>query len=90
VLDGNNNAIDAILVPGIIAPAPMSSFRATGKQRSKLVIPVDEARKNRILDAPRILIKASLNTSAYPQILQIYSDYSLDLKLIADAKYHIR
>ena len=89
ILDASNHyAIDSVFAPGVIAAAPMdANFHGIGKQRSVITIPVDANKKSEILHATRMVAKVRFNTSAYPTVLQIYSDYSLDLKLIADLKY---
>jgi hypothetical protein len=65
-------------------------MRAVGKVRSTLTFPVDEARKQRILSAKQLITTTRLTTSAYPQPLQVYSDYELDIRLIGDMVYHVR
>jgi hypothetical protein len=91
VLDEWNNVTDTLLVPGTIAPAPLNaSMRATTKERSVLKFTVDGSRKSRILKSKKMIVMGRFTTQAYPQPLQVYSDYSLDLKLIGDVIYHIR
>jgi hypothetical protein len=90
-LNDLNEVTDTILVPGIIAPAPLnSSLRATTKERTVMKFTVDEAKKDRILKSKNLILKAKVTTSAYPLTLQVYSDYSLDLKVIGDVIYHVR
>jgi hypothetical protein len=91
VLDESNTVTDVILVPGIIAPAPLNSaLRATTKKRSVMKFPVDAGRKQRILTSKNLIVSGRFNTLAYPQPLQIYADYALDLQLIGDVKYQVR
>ena len=66
------------------------NFRAIGKMRTEIKIELSVARRENLLRAENIVIRARFSTSAYPQILQIYSDYELDLKLIGDFIYSIR
>jgi len=90
-LDKNGINTDSLLVPGTIAAAPIdANYRAIGKQRTTIVIPVSAARKANIVNAARMVIRARATTSSYPQVLQIYSDYSLDIKLIGDVTYRIQ
>jgi hypothetical protein len=90
-LDENLNATDSLFVPNTIAAAPMDgNFRAIGKKRSVLTIALPVARREQFLRAKFVAIRARFTTSAYPQILQIYSDYVLDLKLVGDFIYSIR
>ena len=90
-LDENMQATDSLFFPNTIAPAPMDgNFRAIGKMRTEIKIELSVARRENLLRAENIVIRARFSTSAYPQILQIYSDYELDLKLIGDFIYSIR
>ncbi len=91
ILNNNNQAVDSLFFPNTIAPAPLNGlYRATGKQRTLIPIAVSVSRKNLLLSASRIAIRARFSTSSYPHILQIYSDYELDLKLVGDFQYSIR
>jgi len=90
-LDENYNATDSLFVPNIIAPAPMDgNYRAIGKKRTVLTIALPVARREQFLRAKFVAIRARFSTSAYPQVLQIYADYTLDLKLVGDFIYSIR
>jgi len=90
-LDENYNVTDSLFVPNTIAPAPMDgNFRAIGQKRTEFIIDLPVARRDKLLSAKFVAIRARFSTSGYPQILQIYSDYVLDLKLVGDFIYHIR
>ncbi|CAN5681588.1 hypothetical protein BH11BAC1_BH11BAC1_23320 [soil metagenome] len=91
MLNESNVASDSLFVPDIIAPATLDgSYRAHGKQRTKIVIPLSVERRNNLLNSKRIAIRARFSTSSYPHLLQVYTDYALDLKLIGDFQYSIR
>ena len=66
------------------------NFRAIGKMRTEFIIDLPVDRREKLLAAKYVAIRARFSTSAYPHILQIYSDYVLDLKLVGDFIYHIR
>ena len=90
-LDANYNATDSLFVPNTIAPAPMDgNYRAVGKKRSVLTIDLPVARREQLLRAKYVAIRVRFSTSAYPQILQLYSDYMVNLKLVGDFIYSIR
>jgi hypothetical protein len=90
-LDENYQATDSLFVPNIIAPAQMDgNYRAIGKKRTEFIIDLPVERRDKLLAAKYIAIRARFSTSNYPRILQIYSEYALDLKLIGDFIYHIR
>jgi hypothetical protein len=89
-LDENLHATDSLFVPNTIDPAPMDgNFRAIGKQRTEIEINLPVSRREKLLNAKFIAIRARFSTSSYPQVLQIYSDYVLNLKLVGDFIYHI-
>jgi len=91
LLNESNQAYDSLFVPDIIAPAALdANYRATSKMRTVIPIPLSETRRSAFLNAKRIAIRARFSTASYPHLLQVYSDYVLNLKLIGDATYHIR
>ncbi|MFN8142996.1 MAG: hypothetical protein U0073_01130 [Bacteroidia bacterium] len=82
---------DSLLVPSLIDQALVDgNLRVTQSVRTKILIPVDAVRKQHLLDARRMAIRATFTTPSYPSLVQMYSDYHLDLKLIADGIYSIR
>lgn len=91
LLDSNQVVVDSILSPGLINAAPFDvNFRAVGFRETLLDIPVDEVRKDKLLNVQQMVIRLQFTTPDYPQLFQLYSNYRLDLKLIADGKYSIR
>ena len=90
-LNENNQATDSLFVPDRIAPASLdNNFRAIGQERTIIRIPLTVSRRKNLLGSKRIAIRARFSTSNYPQQLQVYSDYVLNLKLIGDFTYLIR
>jgi hypothetical protein len=91
LLDSNRVVVDSLFVPDLIAAAPInSSYRATGTTTTIIEIPVDETRKEKLINVKHIGIRIKFNTPDYPQLIQMYSDYKLNLKLVADGIYSIR
>ncbi len=91
MLDAADHATDSLLVPDRIAPAMMdANFRAIGRQRTIISIPLSVERRKNLMNTKRIALRARFSTSSYPQLLQVYSDYVLDLKLVGDFIYMIR
>ena len=77
-----------MFVNDLILAAPYdANFRANGNQRSELKIPIDADRKKRLFSVDRIAIRLKFNSPDFPQVFQLYSDYRIDLKLIADGNY---
>jgi len=91
LLDSNNVIVDSLFVPDLIKSAPVdASYRATGIEETVIQIPVDETRKQNLLNVKRIGLRMKFNTPDYPQLIQMYSNYKLNLKLVADGIYSIR
>ncbi|MFL5762878.1 MAG: hypothetical protein ACJ77K_02980 [Bacteroidia bacterium] len=91
LLNSSNVAMDSIFgYANTIVEAPInSSFRVIAKKRTKITIPVSESRMDLLYDTKKIAIKVIFNTSAQPNYVKIYSDYSIDLKLVGDFNYTI-
>ncbi len=91
-LNENNVVTDSLFAyANTIDEAPInSSLRATGKKLTKIVIPISESRMNLLFNTPKVVLKAKFNTSAQPQYIKIYSDYSLDVKLVGDFNYTVQ
>lgn len=70
--------------------SPDANGRVSTPAYSKLMIPVDQTRINRIYDAQLAIIHARLNTVNQPQKLTFLNRYYLDLKLVGDIKYNVK
>lgn len=91
LIDKNNAITDTLLVPGLISSASVGTNAiVTNPITTKISIPIDAARKSRLLTTERIGIRAKFNSPNYPQLTQLYSNYRLDIKLIGDGTYYIR
>ena len=91
LLDNTQSVVDSLFTPDLIKAAPYDiSYHATGKRRTEIKIPVDATRKQRLLSVQRIGIRLQFNTPDFPQLVQMYSDYRVELKLIADGIYSLR
>ncbi len=90
-IDSQNHFVDMLLSSATVASPPLdTSFKVINKLHSQFIIPVDDARIEKLRNAKRMIVTASFTTAASPQHVKIYSDYSLDFKLIADIIYHVR
>jgi hypothetical protein len=90
VLDENNVLLDTIPVTGTIAAGITNAdFRVIAPARSLIPVYIDAVRKQHILHGKHLAFKASFTTPAFPQYYRIYTDYKLDVKLVADAAYLI-
>lgn len=89
-LDDNGTTTDTLFTQNIVLPAPVNaSNRVEQAVSSQLSFPFNEQKVLHITQAKRILVKAKFNTVPNLQLLQMYSDYYLKLKVLADIKYRI-
>lgn len=92
LLNSSNAVTDSLFgYANTIDEAPINSaYRAVGKKLTKLVIPVDETKMNTLYNTQKVVLKVKFNTSAQPNYIKIYSDYSIDVKLVGDLNYTIQ
>jgi len=82
---------DSIMVNDIIAAAPVNAMdRVTTPVTSELIASVVPTKITHLHNAKKIKLKAFFNTlPSSSGRMQMYSDYYLKIKLIADIKYNI-
>jgi hypothetical protein len=92
LLNENNQITDSLYTyPNIIDQAPVnSSLRSVGKKATKLISEVSESKMNLIYNSKKVKLKVKFNTISNTQYIKIYSDYSIDVKLMGDINYTIR
>lgn len=84
-LDAGNAVIDSLISLEAIAPAEVNNeYRVTEKKFSKIAFPVTDQRMANILRARKVITKVKLTTFPGSKHVNIYSDYSIDLKLVGD------
>jgi uncharacterized protein YueI len=91
-LNNNNIAFDSLFIgANTIGAAPINSnLRAIDKKTTTIVIPLSEAKMNLLYNTKKTIFKIKFNTSAQPQYIKIYSNYSIDFTLIGDINYKIQ
>lgn len=91
MLDNTGLTTDSLLINDLIAAAPVNaSNRVETALTTDLIATVDPIKISHLKSASNIRVKALFNTlPASAGRLQMYSDYYLKIKLIADIKYHI-
>jgi hypothetical protein len=91
--DENFAIMDSLLLTpnNIIRAAPVDlSNKVIAKMETRLDIPVDDEKMVLLEQATKALIKAVFTTKPDNQIMTIYSDYQIDLKLVGDFTYRAR
>jgi hypothetical protein len=92
MLDDNNMVTDSIFgYANTIDEAPLNaSLRAIGKKETRIMIAANEQKMTLLYNTHKIVLKIKFNTSAQPSYVKIYSDYSIDVKLVGDINYTIQ
>ncbi|MBP6335522.1 MAG: hypothetical protein KA444_08625 [Bacteroidia bacterium] len=91
MLDENQVFLDSLLIPGLIARANIDTdYKVTTPVTTRIEIPVDSRRKEVILQSKYMSVRTKFNSPDFPQYIQLYSSYRLDLQLIANGTYYIR
>lgn len=92
MLDENNMITDSIFgYANTIDEAPLnSSLRAIGKKLTKIMVPVDETKMTKLFNTHKVLLKVKFNTSAQPNYVKIYSDYTIDVRIVGDINYTVQ
>jgi hypothetical protein len=92
LLNENNTVRDSIFgYANTIVEAPInSSLRVIGKKLTKITVPISADKMNILYDTKKVVMKVKFNTSAQPQYIKIYSEYSIDIKLVGDFNYTIQ
>ena len=91
MLDSNFNFIDSLVVPTTVIPAaPVNAIlRVDGTSSAKLPIPINQNQIDDFYAARYLATRISLTTTSQPDFIKIYSDYRMDLKVVADFTYRV-
>jgi len=90
-LDQNNAVIDSLYSPASILAAPVdANNRVSEKRKSFVDYEVDASKMANIYNASKVIFKVRFSTEPVSTFLKIYSDYSIDFKLIGDVNYSVR
>jgi hypothetical protein len=68
----------------VAAPALNAEFKVVQPLESRVSIPLGEAIAQRLPQAKHVRLLVRFNSPAQPQLLDIYSHYGIDVKLIGD------
>ena len=79
---------DSVVSQGSILEAFVDSQnRVTEKRASKVSFFIDENRMQNILQARKIVFKVNFSTAPLGSFINIFSDYTIDFKLVGDFNY---
>ncbi|HWZ21232.1 MAG TPA: hypothetical protein VNW06_01190 [Cytophagaceae bacterium] len=91
LLNGSGTVIDSLTsLPNAIMSAPVDgTFKVTSKQSSHLSFPIDATKMNNLYNTYKVIFKIEFTTQPNSNYLKIYSDYSIDFKLVGDLNYSV-
>lgn len=92
LLNDAHVVVDSILAnTNTIDEAPINSnLRVIGKKTTKISIPINTNKMDLLYNTKKVMLKIKFNTSAQPQFIKIYSEYTIDVKLVGDFNYTIQ
>lgn len=92
LLNEVNSVVDSVFAnANIIDEAPINSdLRVIRKKQTRIALPLSESKMNLLYHTKKLKLKVKFNTSAQPQYIKIYSEYSIDVKLVGDFNYTIQ
>lgn len=88
MLDVNEQVIDSLFSSNKVAAATMgSNLIVSDIKKSKLTIPVNSDKINKLYQTQYIKIVVSFTTASTTQHVKIYNNYSFDIQLVGDFNY---
>ncbi len=88
LLDENDVVFDELITTQPVLPAITNAAgRVTEKKYNKLDYVFDQTRFKNIFKAKKILVIADFSTPTDNKFYKLYSDYSIDIKMVGDFKY---
>ncbi|MBI5219392.1 MAG: hypothetical protein HY958_10725 [Bacteroidia bacterium] len=92
LLDSNNAVLDIIIPSGAVVLAGdvnTTTERVTTAKRTKISVPITEARLEKLKKTKRIRATASFITRPQNQHVKIYNDYTMRFKVVGDFSYKL-
>ncbi|HET6228357.1 MAG TPA: hypothetical protein VFF27_18900, partial [Bacteroidia bacterium] len=74
-----------------ILQAPVDAqLKVSAKRLTKITIPLNASQINTLYDTKKAKFKIKFNTAAQPNYIKIYSDYTMDIKVVGDFNYSLQ
>ena len=94
LLDNSGNKIDSLFKNGSVSAANMvqsnGEWKVSSKTHSIITFDVSAAKMEHLFNSSKILIISKFNTAKNPDYVKVYSDYSIDCKLIGDFDFKVK
>lgn len=90
-INDKNVITDTLIGTSTIVQAPVDSLlKVTQKRLTKIKIPLNSSQINTLYDTKKAQFKIKFNTAAQPNYIKIYSDYTMDIKVVGDFNYTLQ
>ncbi len=92
LVDEFNKKKDSLLIQGqnTMSSAKVdANNKVIAKTPVRFEIPISKEKLNLLLNSHNVIVSTRINTAAQPQLVKIYSYYSIDFKLTADFNYKL-
>ena len=91
LMDNNFTVTDSLIsMPNtILAPLLDANYVCEGKKFTKLTIPADADKMEKLHQTHKIYLKIKFNTAGQPNYVKIYSFYEINVKLAGDFNYTV-
>lgn len=90
-INDKNIITDTLVGTSTIVQAPVDSIlKVTQKRLTKFKIPLSASQINTLYDTKKTQFKIKFNTAAQPDFIKIYSDYTMDIKIVGDFNYTLQ
>ena len=88
--DENMNFLQNLTVNNYIKGASVNAaLRVVNKKESVISIPLTENAISNLYATKKIVLSIGFTTTAQPQFVKIYQDYSIDIKIVGDFSYNL-
>lgn len=91
LLDSNFVFIDSLVAPGSVIPsAPVDgNLRVNGTSPGRVAFPINQNQIDDLYESRYLVTRITLNTTSQPNFIKIYSQYQMDIKVVADFTYRV-
>ena len=90
-INSMNVITDTLAGTSTIMQAPVNNqLKVTEKRLTKITIPLTPSQINTLYDTRKAIFKIKFNTAAQPNFIKIYSDYTMDIKVVGDFNYTLQ
>lgn len=92
MLNSNKQIVDSLFTQNKIIEAGIvdANLKVVGKKMSQLPVPLDNIKLEKLKKTNNMIVKVKYTTVSNPQLVKLYSHYSIDIKLVGDFNYSVK